>query len=65
MAGYIFNFNNMDSLKKSIVEGVYSTIINLPKSPHWRSQHEGTFADYMTMQEGDNVYFFRIEKYME
>lgn len=62
MAGYIFNFNNMDSLKKSIVEGVYSTIINLPKSPHWRSQHEGTFADYMTMQKGDNVYFFSDRK---
>lgn len=36
--------------------------MNLPKSTHWGAHHEGTFGDYMTMKEGDNVYFFSGRK---
>lgn len=62
MAGYIFVFDNINSLKKSINDGVYSTIIKLPSNPHWGTHHEGTFGDYITMKEGDNLYFFSKRK---
>jgi len=62
MAGYIFVFNNIESLKKAIHDGVYSTIINLPTNRHWGTHHEGTFGDYITMNEGDNLYFFSNRK---
>lgn len=68
MAGYIFNlkavrnpdvaFNN---LKDLIDNGVYSTNMSLPTG-HWKVHHEATFGDYMTMKEGDNVYFFSNRK---
>ncbi|MDW0113267.1 hypothetical protein QT711_08705 [Sporosarcina saromensis] len=58
MAGYIFNLNNESSLEYSMQNGVYSTLMKLPDTAYWRVNHEGTFADYMTMSEGDNVYFF-------
>src|SRR5699024_5385118 len=59
MAGYIFNLDNKQSLKDSIANGVYSTILkSTPKNNLWNTAHEGTFADYLTMKEGDNVYFF-------
>lgn len=57
MAGYLFSLNNLDSLTECINKGVYSTIISNPNNI-WRLQHEGTFADYCSMKEGDNVYFF-------
>lgn len=62
MAGYIFSINNIESLEESIYEGIYSTIINVPKNRIWRSNHEGTFADYITMKKGDNIYFFHQRK---
>ena len=58
MAGYIFTLNSFDSLKEIIKNGVYSTNINVPSTNNWRAPHEGTFADYLSMKEGDNVYFF-------
>lgn len=58
MAGYIFNLDSEQALEKSIVSGVYSTILNIPSNNIWNVAHEGTFADYLTMKEGDNVYFF-------
>src|SRR5690554_4389259 len=58
MAGYIFNLSDIDSLKFSIEHGVYSTILSIPKNYYWKTHHEGTFADYITMKEGDNVFFF-------
>lgn len=68
MAGYIFNLkaqNNpniaFNNLKELIKSGAYSTNMNLPTG-HWKTYHEGTFADYMTMKEGDNVYFFSNRK---
>jgi len=57
MAGYIFSLDNLDSLTLYAVGGVYATKLSAP-SGLWQSHHEGTFADYVTMQEGDNIYFF-------
>lgn len=62
MAGYIFSLNNMESLNKSILHGIYSTIMNIPTNNIWKQNHEGTFGDYITMTEGDNVYFFHERK---
>ncbi|MBN1311977.1 MAG: hypothetical protein JXB30_11220 [Anaerolineae bacterium] len=57
MAGYIFSLDNLDSLRLYTMNGVYAT--KLSKPPHaWRTHHEGTFADYATMKEGDSIYFF-------
>lgn len=58
MAGYVFNLGSYDSLKMYTDNGVYSTIMSAPKNNNWRVHHEGTFADYATMQPGDMVYFF-------
>lgn len=59
MAGYIFNLDNKQALETSIIDGVYSTILkSIPSNNLWNAAHEGTFADYLTMKEGDNVYFF-------
>jgi len=58
MAGYLFSLNSIESLIESINLGVYSTLISRPNNNTWRIQHEGTFADYCSMKEGDNVYFF-------
>lgn len=63
MAGYIFSLNNIESLDYSIQNGVYSTILNkVPKNNIWGAAHEGTFADYITMKEGDNIFFFHKRK---
>ncbi|QGG50676.1 hypothetical protein [Lysinibacillus pakistanensis] len=58
MAGYIFTLDSFDSLNEIIKNGVYSTNINVPKKNNWLTPHEGTFTDYLSMKEGDNVYFF-------
>lgn len=58
MAGYIFNLNDESSLVSCVENGIYSTNLSAPKNNLWGRQHEGTFADYMSMKEGDNVYFF-------
>ena len=63
MAGYLFSIGkknnkpNFDTLFDFINKGVYSTIISTPNTT-WRLHQEGTFADYFSMKEGDNVYFF-------
>ena len=57
MAGYIFSLDNLNSLRLYAQNGVYATKLS-PPSHSWMSHHEGTFADYVTMQEGDNIYFF-------
>lgn len=59
MAGYLFSLNSIEAFKECINKGVYSTFISSPsKNNIWRVHHEGTFADYCSMKEGDNVYFF-------
>lgn len=58
MAGYIIALNSIESLRKCITEGVYSTNFKELNSNHWKVHHEGTFADYLGMKAGDNIYFF-------
>lgn len=58
MAGYLFSLNNEDSLFDAIENGCYSTFMNEPNRTVWSIPVEGTFADFCTMKEGDNVYFF-------
>lgn len=68
MAAYIMNLDNFSSLEQSFKNGVYSTKVSLPKlyanpknktySAYWGTPQEGTLADYSTMKEGDNIYFF-------
>ncbi|MFC2071226.1 hypothetical protein ACFLUU_00700 [Chloroflexota bacterium] len=57
MAGYVFSLDNLDSLELYTRSGVYATKLIEP-SGSWKAYHEGTFADYSTMQAGDNIYFF-------
>lgn len=61
MAGYIMTLNSNESLQNCIEKGIYSTIFNnstVARCGGWRRHQEGTFADYFTMHEGDNIYFF-------
>ena len=46
-----------DVLTEIISTGVYSTNLNI-KNSYWSIPNEGTFADYLSMREGDNIYFF-------
>lgn len=57
MAGYMFTLDSVDSLHRCVEDGIYSTYITEPHG-RWGGPAEGTFADYATMAEGDNVYFF-------
>jgi hypothetical protein len=57
MAGFLFSLDSEESLIDSINKGIYSTRLSAPNNV-WRTHHEGTFADYCSMREGDNVYFF-------
>ena len=57
MAGYIFSLDSLNSLNLYTRNGVYATKLSIPRN-NWLTHHEGTFADYATMQEGDNIYFF-------
>lgn len=58
MAGYIFNLNDENALKMYIENGVYATILKQQPNGRWKTYQESTFADYVTMKPGDNVYFF-------
>lgn len=58
MAGYIITMSDEESLKKCVETGLYSTILSDPKNSNWMTHHEGTFADYFSMKEGDSIYFF-------
>ncbi|WP_313893126.1 hypothetical protein [Psychrobacillus sp.] len=58
MAGYIFTLDSIESLNEIIKNGVYSTNLKIPEKNIWGISHEGTFADFLSMSEGDNVYFF-------
>lgn len=57
MAGYVFSLDNRDSLTLYTSCGAYATKQSAPTGS-WKAHHEGTFADYATMQPGDNIYFF-------
>lgn len=65
MAGYLIALGkkNIESLHKCASRGVYSTIVSAPSiyksgGGYWNTPQEGTFCDYATMEEGDNVFFF-------
>lgn len=58
MAGYIMNLDSLESLIKCIKTGTYSTNMSNPKNNTWNKQQEGTFADFLSMKENDNIYFF-------
>ncbi|HDR7868389.1 TPA: DUF91 domain-containing protein [Bacillus wiedmannii] len=62
MAGYIFSLDKKTNVGDYLQNGVYSTNLSVPKKNSWQSHHEGTFADYFSMKEGDNVYFFQNRK---
>lgn len=57
MAGYVMTLDNIESLIQCIDAGIYSTKMSQPNGI-WRINHEGTFADYLSMKAGDNIYFF-------
>lgn len=61
MAGYIFLIGSSGTIQQCIESGIYSTVI---KSPHgyWSLACEATFADYVSMKAGDNIYFFQDRK---
>jgi len=61
MAGFIFLMDSEESLKKCIRNGYYSTNLASPNN-RWAAYHEGTFADYLSMKSGDNIYFFMQRK---
>lgn len=58
MAGYLFNLSSEEALQKCIDEGFYATLMN----PSWHDTVASTLGDYVTLKEGDNVYFFRNRK---
>ena len=58
MAGYIMTLDSLESLKECVQTGIYSTRLSDPKNGYWNKQQEGTFADYLSMKENDNIYFF-------
>lgn len=58
MAGYIMTLDSLESLETCIETGIYSTNLSDPKRGNWLLHHEGTFADYLSMKENDNIYFF-------
>ncbi|WP_425445861.1 hypothetical protein [Dethiothermospora halolimnae] len=73
MAGYIFSIKKPKKkkiqpadnpyLQFCINNGVYSTIQKPPSNRKgWLTAHEGTFADYLSMKPGDNIYFFSDRK---
>src|SRR5437899_11769314 len=57
MAGYLMSLDNLGSLQLYLRAGVYGTLLSTPKG-QWLKHHEATFADYVTMKPGDNIYFF-------
>lgn len=57
MAGFLFSLDSEESLISCLNRGIYSTRLSQPSNV-WSMAHEGTFADYCSMKEGDYVYFF-------
>ncbi|NBX02895.1 MAG: hypothetical protein EBR02_02275 [Alphaproteobacteria bacterium] len=57
-AGWIFNLDSEESLKRYIRDGVYATKIKPPTRKSWGPAYLGTLADYASMQAGEQIYFF-------
>ncbi|MGN0384388.1 MAG: hypothetical protein ACI4EX_00715 [Lachnospiraceae bacterium] len=62
MAGYIMTISDLESLEMCFKTGIYSTIMSNPRNNSWGIHHEGTFADYLSMKQGDSIYFFNDRK---
>lgn len=58
VAGYLITLNDEQSLEECIRTGSYSTILRSPRHDSWGVNHEGTFADYISMKENDRIFFF-------
>ena len=54
--------SDLNSLESCIKTGTYSTILSNPQNNNWAIHHEGTFADYFSMKQGDSIYFFNDRK---
>lgn len=62
MGGYVFNISKdfIDIIPELVEYGYYSTIL---KNPHiMNSSKEGTLTDFLSMNEGDSVFFFSNRK---
>ena len=60
MAGYVMTIKKeegIEIIKRCFETGIYSTELNISNNA-WSHSHEGTFADYLSMKKGDNIYFF-------
>lgn len=65
MAGFIFAIGKgknggLDSIKNYAECGVFSTVLKC--NPNHPISFEGTLADYCSIKEGDNIYFFYNRK---
>jgi len=65
MAGFIFAVGDgdnggLDGIKKCAEFGVFSTVLKC--NPAHPIAFEGTLADYCSLKEGDNIYFFYNRK---
>lgn len=58
MAGYLITLDSEEALKECMESGLYSTRLSEPRNSVWSLHHEGTFADYLSMKEGDLIFFF-------
>ena len=58
MAGYLMNMSDWASIESCVKDGVYSTRLPKLKGSYFLIPHEATFADYLSMKPGDNIYFF-------
>lgn len=56
------SLDSLKSLELYAKYGVYATKLSEPRNGNWAGHHEGTFADYLTMKAGDNIYFFKDRK---
>ncbi|MFZ7119479.1 MAG: hypothetical protein ACOWWH_00830 [Eubacteriaceae bacterium] len=58
MPGYVINLDNLESMDRCILNGIYSTRFKRFSKEYWLNAYEATFADYISMKHGDNIYFF-------
>ena len=58
MAGYLMNMGNWKSIESCVNIGIYSTRFPKQKVAYFSIAKEATFADYLSMKPGDNIYFF-------
>ena len=61
MAGFLFLLSEESTASGAFEAGVYSTKVK-PPAGHWLSFHEATLADFLSMREGDFVFFFQKRK---